>query len=96
MTLHPLTFEEFLIANGEDILCEFIKKSGLQALQQALEDKLSDYLKLYFIIGGMPSPVKTWLEERDFNKVEEKQLAILETYTQDFSKHAPSSIVPHH
>lgn len=94
LTLHPLTFEEFLIANGEDILCEFIKKSGLRALQNAIEDKLSDYLKLYFIIGGMPSPVKTWLEERDFNKVEEKQLAILETYTQDFSKHAPSSIVP--
>lgn len=94
LNLQPLTFEEFLISNGEEVLCEFIKNSGLQALPQAFMDKLSDYLKLYFIIGGMPSAVKTWLEERDFNKVEEKQLAILDTYTQDFSKHAPATIVP--
>ncbi|HEY5583451.1 MAG TPA: ATP-binding protein [Ruminiclostridium sp.] len=94
LTLQPLTFKEFLIANGEEALCEFIIKSNLNALPQAFMDKLSDYLKLYFIIGGMPSAVNTWIEERDFNKVEQKQLAILDTYTQDFSKHAPSSIVP--
>jgi len=94
LTLQPLTFEEFLIANGEETLCDFIIKSHVEALLQAFIDKLTDYLKLYFVIGGMPAAVKTWIEERDFNKVEEKQLAILDTYTQDFSKHAPSSIVP--
>ena len=94
LTLQPLTFEEFLIANGEEILCKYIRKSELVPLPQAFVDKLSDYLKLYFIIGGMPAAVQIWLDERDFTKVEEKQLAILETYTQDFSKHAPSSIVP--
>jgi uncharacterized protein len=94
LTLQPLTFEEFLIANGEGAICEFIIKSDLKALPQAFIDKLSDYLKLYFVIGGMPSVVKTWLDERDFKKVEGKQLAILDTYIQDFSKHAPSYIVP--
>ena len=94
LTLQPLTFEEFLEANGEEILCEYIRKSELAPLPRAFVDKLSDYLKLYFIIGGMPAAVQVWLEERDFNKVEEKQLAILDTYTQDFSKHAPAAIVP--
>lgn len=94
LTLQPLTFEEFLIANGEGALCEYIRKSDLAPLPQAFVDKLYDLLKLYFVVGGMPAAVQIWLDERDFSKVEEKQLAILETYTQDFSKHAPSSIVP--
>jgi hypothetical protein len=42
----------------------------------------------------MPAPVQVWLDDRNFARVEEKQLAILDTYTQDFSKHAPSSLVP--
>jgi predicted AAA+ superfamily ATPase len=94
LTLQPLTFQEFLIANGEEMLCEFIRKSSIAPLPQAFADKLSDHLKLYFIIGGMPAPVQAWLDDRDFARVEEKQLAILDTYTQDFSKHAPSSLVP--
>ena len=94
LTLQPLTFEEFLIASGEEMLCEFIRKSTLEPLPKAFVDKLSDNLKLYFIIGGMPAPVQAWLDDRDFARVEEKQLAILDTYTQDFSKHAPSSLVP--
>ncbi|MDR3585331.1 MAG: ATP-binding protein [Desulfosporosinus sp.] len=94
LTLQPLTFEEFLIASGEEMLCEFIRKSILEPLPKAFVDKLSDNLKLYFIIGGMPAPVQAWLDDRDFARVEEKQLAILDTYTQDFSKHAPSSLVP--
>lgn len=94
LTLQPLTFEEFLIANGEETLCSSVKKMDLSPLLRAFVDKLSDYLKTYFIVGGMPAAVKTWLDERDFSQVEEKQRAILETYMQDFSKHAPSSIVP--
>lgn len=49
---------------------------------------------IHFIVGGMPASVSTWITERDFKKVELNQLAILETYAQDFSKHAPSSLVP--
>lgn len=94
LTLQPLTFEEFLLASGDEMLCEYIAKSSLAPLPQVFADKLYDSLKLYFIIGGMPAPVQIWLDERDFTKVEEKQLAILDTYTQDFSKHAPSALVP--
>lgn len=94
LTLQPLSFEEFLLANGEQVLCEYIKTSKITPLPQAFAEKMADYLKFYFIIGGMPSAVRIWLEERDFNKVEEKQLAILDTYNQDFSMHAPQALVP--
>jgi hypothetical protein len=94
LTLQPLSFEEFLLSNGEELLCDYIIKSKVEALPQAFRDKFTDYLKLYFIVGGMPAPVLIWIEERDFNKVETKQLAILESYERDFSKHAPTNIVP--
>jgi predicted AAA+ superfamily ATPase len=42
----------------------------------------------------MPGAINTWLETRDFSKLEDKQLDILETYGNDFSKHAPMNIVP--
>lgn len=94
LTLQPLTFQEFLKANKEQELVKFIEKTDYTSFPQPLVNKLIDYLKLYFVIGGMPAVVNTWLEYRDFAKVEEKQNAILDTYQQDFSKHAPSAIVP--
>lgn len=94
LTLQPLTFQEFLEANKEQELIKFIEKTDHMPFSQPLVNKLIDYLKLYFVIGGMPAVVNTWLEYRDFAKVEEKQQAILDTYQQDFSKHAPSAIVP--
>lgn len=94
LTLQPLTFQEFLEANKEQELIKFIEKTDHMPFSQPFVNKLIDYLKLYFVIGGMPAVVNTWLEYRDFAKVEEKQQAILDTYQQDFSKHAPSAIVP--
>lgn len=94
LTLPPLTFAEFLRANSEELLCEYIENSALQPLPTPLIARLYDLLKLYLVIGGMPAAVQAWLDERDFNRVEQKQLAILDTYTQDFSKHAPTALVP--
>jgi len=94
LTLQSLTYKEFLEANNEQELVNFIEKTDIVAFPQPFVDKLTDYLKLYFVIGGMPAAVNAWLEHRDFAKVEEKQLAILDTYQQDFSKHAPSATVP--
>jgi hypothetical protein len=57
-------------------------------------EKLIDYLKQYFIVGGMTAAVMKWIESRDFYTVESVQSAILLSYEQDFSKHAPSHLVP--
>jgi len=94
LNLQPLNFEEFLSANGETALVEFVRNNGLCEIPKAIADKLTDYLKLYFIIGGMPMAVNSWLETRDFSAVEERQRNILETYENEFSKHAPKSTVP--
>ena len=94
LTLGPLNFEEVLLANGEDSLIDYVRNNGIREYPKAIVEKLTDYLKQYFIIGGMPSAVNAWLDTRDYSEVEARQRDILETYENDFSKHAPKNIVP--
>jgi predicted AAA+ superfamily ATPase len=94
MTLLPMNFEEFLWANSEAALIEYIISAGIRKIPKVIADKLTDYLKLYFVIGGMPAAVAAWLDTRDFSVVERRQLDILATYENDFAKHAPKNIVP--
>lgn len=94
LTLEPLSFEEFLIANSEQLLLNQIHSSTMEPLPNLFTEKLIDYLKQYFIVGGMPAAIMKWLETRDFHAVENIQTAILISYEQDFSKHAPIHLVP--
>ena len=91
LELQPLDFEEFLIANNENELIEIIRKNKMLQLPEIFIEKLKDYLKKYFIIGGMPRAVRTWIEEKDFEKVENIQKDILEAYERDFSKHTDNN-----
>lgn len=91
LELQPLDFEEFLIANEEQELIKVIKNRGMEQIPEIVADKLKDYLKKYFVIGGMPRAVQTWLEDRDFEKVENIQKSIIEAYIRDFSKHTDNN-----
>lgn len=91
LELQPLDFEEFLIANNENELVNIIKKNGIERLPDLITDTLKDYLKKYYVIGGMPRAVSTWIEEKDFELVEKVQKGILEAYERDFSKHTDSN-----
>lgn len=91
LELQPLDFEEFLIANNEEELVKIIRKNDMEKLPEIIADRLKDYLKKYFVIGGMPRAVKTWLNEKDFEKVEDIQKGILEAYVRDFSKHTDNN-----
>ena len=91
LTLHPMSFREFLIANGEHMLVEYVL-NGSRALQP-FESRLVNMLKQYLIIGGMPSAVKKWLDTKDYFAVDEVQHAIIVAYENDFSKHAPNNLV---
>ncbi|MEG1008553.1 MAG: AAA family ATPase [Clostridia bacterium] len=91
LELGPLDFEEFLLSNNEEKIIEIVKENKIEELPKILISKLNDYLKKYFVIGGMPKAIVTWLNEKDFEKVEQVQIAILESYVRDFSKHTDKS-----
>lgn len=98
LMLQPMSFREFLLANGEEPLLDWCKTYYQDSMPELFTEKYLDYLRQYFIIGGMPAAVAKWLETRDFSQVTEQQQKLLLSYENDFSKHAPSSLVPklHH
>ena len=48
---------------------------------------MEKFLKNYYIIGGMPEAVQTWVDTHDYREVEEVQDRILKDYADDFGKH---------
>ncbi len=91
LTLAPLSFQEFLLANGESLLVESMQKS--LGGQEAFADKLTEYLKSYFCVGGMPAAVQKWIDTHDYYAVEKIQRQLLISYEDDFSKHAPRNLI---
>lgn len=91
----PMTFSEFLLANGQANLLQYLRSiDSIQNIPDAFFNPLSEMLKMYFIIGGMPEAVRTWVEEHDIAAVDEVLFDILESYENDFGKHAPTIDVP--
>jgi len=93
LDLYPLTFFEFLEAIGEKLLAGLLAKLDWDLIAPFTE-KLIQYLRSYYFIGGMPEAVKTYVDQGDFFAVRIVQKRILEAYEQDFSKHAPNEVVP--
>ena len=98
LRIEPLSFREFLLANGEALLVESLEEHFSETPPEFERNRLLDYIKKYFIIGGMPRAVQDWVNEEDFSSVTRIQAEILESYRNDFSKHAPKAMVPkiHH
>lgn len=90
MTLYPMSFKEFLIANGEDLLVEAINKINFATIS-TFSSKLINYLKYYYFVGGMPEVVQAFVMNRDFKEVREIQEEIISSYNSDFSKHTDSN-----
>ena len=91
--LYPLTFSEFLLASGEEALYKLIFKRDWDSIK-LLSDKYTSLLKIYYLVGGMPEVVNSFIDNSDFEAAREIQNGILRAYEQDFSKHAPARVVP--
>ena len=67
---------------------------GDYSMITAFKQTYLDVLKQYYFVGGMPEAVQSFIDEKNFNEVRNIQKRILTAYEQDFSKHAPSELVP--
>jgi len=93
LNLYPMSFNEFLLALGQEQLYELLKSNDWPMIT-SFKTKLIGHLRHYYFIGGMPEAVSSFLSENDFDKVRSIQKSILSSYDHDFSKHAPAEIVP--
>ena len=67
MFMYPMTFDEFLLANNEDLLLEARNAASSQSpLPEPLHEKLVSLLRTYMLVGGMPEWVGKWVETHDY------------------------------
>ena len=88
MEMYPMSFEEFVMADGGG---NYISGSSRLAFEREVPEiytvPMEKFLKNYYIIGGMPEAVQTWVDTHDYREVEEVQDRILKDYADDFGKH---------
>ena len=88
LDMYPMTFTEFLLADGCKNLVDYMDSiKNIENIPDIFFDRLSEKLKAYFIIGGMPEVVDLWVRDRDMEKVNKIQDNILKSYESDFSRH---------
>ena len=95
MQIDPMTFSEFLIANGDTILADYLNSiDKIEPLPDAFFNPLYEKLKMYYVTGGMPEPVLMWTEARDVNAVQSSLHDIIDSYERDFAKHPDTGEFP--
>ncbi|MDO5847750.1 MAG: AAA family ATPase [Methanocorpusculum sp.] len=95
LTLHPMNFREFLLANGQQYLADHLaKSSSAEDLSPVLFDEYKDWYKDYLTVGGMPEAVLVWSKTRDLSQTDAVIDNILQGFELDFAKHAPASEYP--
>lgn len=92
LSMYPMTFSEFLLADNCANLVEYMKSiNSIEKIPDVFFNMLKEKLKAYFIIGGMPEVVDSWVNEKDMERVNRIQDNILKSYENDFSKHTNAS-----
>lgn len=90
--MYPMDFEEFLLAMGKEHLVELLRSNSWTALTP-LRGMLTELLRQYYFVGGMPEAVKAYVERGDIWEVRSIHSKIIDAYRNDMSKHAPKQQV---
>lgn len=87
--LEPLSFEEFLNAVEHHELREYIQNFDWNLnIPHAIHSQAMKLIKEYLVVGGMPSAVASWAEEKAPNSINQIHLDLLTTYRDDFAKYS--------
>ena len=88
MYMFPMTFDEFLRANGEQLLLDARGQANFDApLPAPLHEKLIGLMRTFMLVGGMPESVVKWVQTHDFLQCQEVQDDIITGYEADFPKY---------
>lgn len=97
MHLGPLQFEDFLAAAGESTLVSWLQDVPLAelaagAMVRAVHEKYMARLRQYWIVGGLPEAVASFVQRQDFTEVGRIHHSIVATYRDDFSKYSHGAL----
>ena len=87
--MYPMNFYEFLLALDENLLYEYLKQYKIgQEINKTVHEKALGLLRLYFIVGGMPEAVKTYVQNKNLIDVERIHESIIKSLEFDFAKYS--------
>jgi predicted AAA+ superfamily ATPase len=88
MYLGPLSFEEFLKATGESSALDAILTFQLgNEIDPYVHEKLTQLLRRYVAIGGMPEVVHAYIQNIRMVELERIKSSIIDTFKLDFHKY---------
>lgn len=89
LKLYPLSFYEFTQALGGSKYLEMLREfDPFREIPAYVAEPMLNYLKLYYIIGGMPEAVQTYLDTANITEVEKVLDRIIQDFRRDFSHYA--------
>lgn len=91
--MYPMSFEEFLIANKAQELCKIIEQEKVDGLKEDIRPVILEYLKYFYITGGMPEVVQSFVKNRSMNQVDIIGHRNLQEMRDYVIKHAPKQLV---
>jgi predicted AAA+ superfamily ATPase len=96
LTIQPLSFDEFLNATGREMLTRLRPSlsTGLrnQQLSAAAHLKLSEALREYIAIGGMPEVVRSFIETKSILQARKLQTELIKNFRDDVPKYTKGNL----
>lgn len=86
--MKPCSFKEFLINSTNADLCAYLESVTLkEGIDKAVHITLLEKLREYFIVGGMPEVLNSYLNNKNFQQCQKLQATLFESYPRDFGKY---------
>ena len=86
--MYPMNFKEFLVAINQEKLVSYIEGFDFSfPFSEVIHNQISQYLRIYFFIGGMPAAVKTYAKNDKLSEIQRIQNNILTSIQYDFAKY---------
>ncbi len=91
LQLYPMTFEEFLTANKAQDLCRHIENQKLEPVAPEIIEQITEYLKVFYITGGMPIVVLDYVKNHDLDRVDSILQAVLARCREHIERYVPKT-----
>lgn len=86
--VYPLSFDEFLQANGENLLLDAKKRAAPERpLQEPIHQKLNGLFKRFLVLGGMPEVIATYAQGHDLARCGQILDDLITSLRTDFAKY---------
>lgn len=75
-SVQPVSLKEFFIINNDRELLDAVEHHAGKELSAEMLEKIRLYIKVYFITGGMPKVIQTYMDTRNLDKVNDARTQI--------------------